>query len=114
MKIAVAADHAGFPAKHAVIKQVLALGHEVTDFGTNSPESCDYPDLAEPAARAVAAGTCDRAVLICGAGIGMSMAANKVEGVRAAACQSPRHWIFSEVPPGTESFWVPRGLMVNW
>lgn len=86
MKIALAADHRG----HAVKKKVGVLlseqGHEVLDMGTNSSRSCDYPDLAYPAARAVADGKADLAILVCGSGIGMSICANKVHGVRAALC----------------------------
>ena len=88
MRIAVAADHAGRAEKDRVARRLRELGHEVEDFGTDSDESCDYPDFAEPAARAVSDGRCGLGVLVCGTGIGMSMAANKVAGIRAAACQS--------------------------
>lgn len=87
MKIAVAADHAGREDKTWLAARLRELGHEATDFGTNSAEPCDYPDFAVAAAAAVADGRCDQAVLVCGTGIGMSIAANKVKGVRAAACQ---------------------------
>lgn len=83
-RIAIGSDHAGFELKEA-IKEVLAeLGHEAVDFGTDGKESVDYPDFAGPAAQAVASGDCHRGILICGTGIGMSIAANKVGGVRAA------------------------------
>ena len=88
MKIAVAADHAGWQDKTWLLERLRALGHEVEDFGTDSDESCDYPDFAAKAARAVAGGGYDRGMLICGTGVGMSMAANKIKGVRAAACQT--------------------------
>jgi ribose 5-phosphate isomerase B len=88
MKIAVGADHAGWRRKDEVAGQLRSLGHEVEDFGTDSDASCDYPDFAVPVARAVAAGRCDCGVLVCGTGVGVSMAANKVPGIRAAACQS--------------------------
>ena len=88
MKIAVASDHAGWKDKTRLIEHLAALGHDVTDFGTDSEESTDYPDYAAKAARAVTQGKCDQAVLVCGTGIGMSMAANKIRGIRAAACQT--------------------------
>lgn len=86
MRIAVGADHRGFKAK-TNIKEVLAeLGQEVVDFGTGSTKSCDYPDAALSAARAVRDGQCQLGVLFCGTGIGMCISANKVHGVRAALC----------------------------
>ncbi|MFO7900865.1 MAG: ribose 5-phosphate isomerase B [Planctomycetota bacterium] len=88
MKIAVGADHAGWKDKEWIAERLRRAGHEVVDFGTRSEEPVDYPDFAVAAARAVARGDCDRGVLVCGTGIGMSMAANKVPGVRAAACQT--------------------------
>jgi ribose 5-phosphate isomerase B len=88
MKIAIGADHAGFALKEKLRLRLAEEGHEVVDFGTNSAESCDYPDFAEPVAREVAQGRCDRGVLVCGTGIGMAIAANKVEGVRAAPAES--------------------------
>ena len=84
MKIAIAADHAGFVLKEELRRKLLRDGHEVVDFGTDSEESCDYPDFAQSVAREVAQGRCDRGILVCGTGIGMAMAANKVTGVRAA------------------------------
>ncbi len=86
MRIAVAADHRGHAVKERIIVLLNEQNHEVLDMGTNSSRSCDYPDLAYPAARAVADGKVDRAILICGSGIGMSICANKVHGVRAALC----------------------------
>lgn len=86
MRIAIGADHRGYSAKEH-LKQVLAdLGHEVDDVGTDSAKSCDYPDAAYPAALRVAEGRADLGVLLCGSGIGMSIAANKVPGIRAALC----------------------------
>ena len=84
--IAIACDHGGYTLKEAVKKHLLDKGLEVKDFGTNSTESCDYPDYAAPAARAVAAGECEKGVLICTTGIGVSMVANKVPGIRCALC----------------------------
>jgi len=84
MNIAIGADHAGFELKNKLADVLRQTGHEVCDFGTNSAESTDYPDYAGRVAKAVASGTADRGVLICGSGVGMSIAANKVRGVRAA------------------------------
>jgi ribose 5-phosphate isomerase B len=88
--IAVGADHAGFPLKEDVKVWLETRGHRVLDFGTHSTDAVDYPDYAAPVARAVAAGTAERGVLVCGSGIGMAMAANKIPGVRAAVCHDPR------------------------
>jgi ribose 5-phosphate isomerase B len=84
MKVAIGADHAGFAMKEELKAVVRALGHAPVDKGTSSDASCDYPDFAADVARAVASGECERGVLVCGTGIGMSIAANKVPGVRAA------------------------------
>ncbi len=86
MKIAIACDHGALNLKAAVKKYLEENGYEVEDFGTNSCESCDYPDFGLPAAEAVAAGECDFGILMCSTGIGMSMVANKVPGVRCAHC----------------------------
>ena len=86
MKIAIASDHGGYPLKAMLIPYLRELGHEVEDFGCHSTDSCDYPDYAEPAARAVARGDCARGIVICSTGIGVSMVANKVRGVRCALC----------------------------
>ena len=90
MKIALAADHAGFEWKTRLACELRALGHDVRDFGTASTESCDYPDYAIPAARAVADGKADRAILSCTNGIGMAMTANRIPGVRAALVYNSR------------------------
>jgi ribose 5-phosphate isomerase B len=84
MKIAAAFDHAGFPLKGLVIDTLTELGHEVTDLGTNSTEPVDYPDIALAAARAVVDGQAERAVVVCGSGAGVAVAACKVPGIRAA------------------------------
>ena len=84
MNVAIGADHAGFAVKEELKAVVRALGHTVADKGPSSDASVDYPDYAAEVARAVAKGEADRGVLICGTGIGMSIAANKVPGVRAA------------------------------
>ena len=88
MKIAIASDHGGFDQKAAIAEHIRSLGHEVEDFGPKTSDSVDYPDYAEPVARAVAAGEFDYGILICGTGIGMSLAANKVAGIRAVPVQS--------------------------
>jgi RpiB/LacA/LacB family sugar-phosphate isomerase len=86
MRVALASDHRGFRCKEAVKDVLRRLGHTPTDFGTDSEASVDYPDLGFKAAEAVAGGECERAILICHTGIGMSIAANKVRGIRAALC----------------------------
>jgi ribose 5-phosphate isomerase B len=86
MKIAIASDHAGFELKEQ-IKNYLS-DYNIEDFGTNSDESMDYPDTGFNAADAVSKGECERGILICGSGIGMSIVANKVSGIRAALCQT--------------------------
>jgi ribose 5-phosphate isomerase B len=89
MKIAVGSDHAGFEAKRGILSFLSENGHKILDVGCDSEESCDYPKYAEKVGRAVASGRVDRGILICGTGIGMSMAANKVPKVRAAVCWNP-------------------------
>ena len=89
MKIAIGADHAGFELKNQLGDVLRQSGHEVCDFGTNSTEAADYPDYAVRVAKAVRSGTVERGVLICGSGIGMAIAANKVRGVRAAVGVTP-------------------------
>ena len=91
MKIAIGCDHGGFRYKKTLVDFLEKNGHEIVDFGTNSEDSCDYPDFALPAAESVANGDCDRGILICGTGIGISIAANKVPGIRCAHC----HDVFS-------------------
>lgn len=84
VRIALGADHAGFELKDALKRVLEELGATYHDFGTTSPESVDYPDLAEAVARCVASQQFDRGILVCGSGIGMSIAANKISGIRAA------------------------------
>lgn len=84
MKIAIACDHGAFDLKQKVSAHLSAKGYEVVDFGTHSKDSCDYPDFAGPAARAVASGACEKGILLCTTGIGVSIAANKVKGIRCA------------------------------
>ncbi len=89
VRIAVASDHGGLKLKEQVKKWLAAAGHEVLDVGTYSEDSCDYTDFGEKAARMVAAGEAERGVLVCGTGIGMSLTANKIKGIRAALCTDP-------------------------
>ena len=84
MKIAIGADHAGFELKESLRSQLEQAGHEIVDFGTDSPQSVDYPDFAAQVAYDVAEGSAERGILVCSTGVGMSMAANKVDGIRAA------------------------------
>jgi ribose 5-phosphate isomerase B len=86
VKIAVGCDHAGFPLKERVIALLRQLGHSVEDLGTNSTDPVDYPDFARAVATAVVSGRCERGVVLCGSGVGASVAAAKVPGVRAAMC----------------------------
>lgn len=86
MKIAIGSDHRGFEVKQRILGLLQRLGHEVLDFGTSGRESVDYPDFAFQVAKAVGTGQAERGILICGTGIGMCIAANKVRGVRAAPC----------------------------
>lgn len=84
MKLAIGADHAGLELKNHLRDTLAAAGHQVRDVGTNSPESTDYPDYAAQVGRAVAAKDADLGILVCGSGVGVSIAANKIRGVRAA------------------------------
>ena len=84
--IAIASDHGGFELKQELMKHLASKGLEYRDFGTYTTDSCDYPSYAEAASRAVAAGECEKGIIICGTGIGVSICANKVKGIRAALC----------------------------
>ena len=89
MKISIGSDHGGFAMKEHIKEYLTKQGHEVTDVGTYSTESCDYADFGYPAAKLLADGKVDRAIVICSTGIGISIAANKVKGVRCALCSEP-------------------------
>ena len=89
MKLSLACDHGGLELKLAIKAHLEAQGHEVVDFGTHDHASCDYPDYAAPAARAVADGSCERGILVCTTGIGVSIVANKISGVRCALLSDP-------------------------
>ena len=84
MKIAIACDHGALNLKNAAVSHLSAKGYEVVDFGTYTPDSCDYPDYAAAAARAVASGECEKGIVLCTTGIGVSITANKVKGIRCA------------------------------
>jgi len=89
MRIAVGSDHAGFHVKEHVRQMLEAQGHEIVDVGTVTPESVDYPRYAEEASRLVAEGDAERAILACGSGVGVSIVANKIDGVRAVNAHDP-------------------------
>ena len=84
MKIAIACDHGALALKNTVIAHLTKKGYEIQNFGTDTLDSCDYPDFAAPAAQAVANGTCDKGIVLCTTGIGVSITANKVKGIRCA------------------------------
>jgi RpiB/LacA/LacB family sugar-phosphate isomerase len=86
MRIAIGADHAGFDLKEGLLDDLRRLGHQVIDLGTHSTEPVDYPDFAEAVGRAILMGEAERGVLICGSGVGASVAANKLPGIRAGLC----------------------------
>src|SRR6476619_2754461 len=86
MRVAVGCDHAGFPLKAGVVAQLTQAGHAVEDLGTDSTDPVDYPDFARAVASAVVSGRCDRGIVVCGSGVGASVAATKIPGVRAALC----------------------------
>jgi ribose 5-phosphate isomerase B len=89
MRVAVATDHAGLPLKQPVIDWLAEAGHEVVDFGVDSPEPVDYPDVIAPAARAVADGQCDRGIVLGGSGTGEQIVANKIRGIRCVQATEP-------------------------
>lgn len=86
MRIAIANDHAGFPIKDEIINTLESLGHEIEDLGSYDQEPVDYPDYAEKAGRAILQGQADRAIVLCGSGIGVCIAANKIKGIYAGTC----------------------------
>lgn len=88
MNIALGSDHAGYKYKELLKEHLSKMGHKVMDFGTDSPEACDYPDFVRPAAESVANGNCDCGVVFGGSGNGEAIVANKVKGVRCAVCWS--------------------------
>jgi len=84
MKISIACDHGALALKNKIVAHLTAKGHEMVDFGTHTLDSCDYPDFAVPAAKAVASGECEKGIVLCTTGIGVSITANKVNGIRCA------------------------------
>ena len=84
MKISIACDHGALDLKNALVEKLAKAGHEVKDFGTHTLDSCDYPDFVAPAAQAVASGECERGIALCTTGIGVSITANKIPGIRCA------------------------------
>ena len=84
MKISIGCDHGALVLKNKVVAHLQAQGHEVADFGTHTPASCDYPEFAAAAARAVANGECEKGIVLCTTGIGVSISANKIDGIRCA------------------------------
>ena len=89
MKISMGCDHGGYLLKEHVKKYLTDKGHEIVDCGCNSLDSCDYPQFGAAAARAVAEGSCERGIVICTTGIGISISANKIKGIRCALCSEP-------------------------
>ena len=86
MRIVIGSDHAGFPLKATVIDHIKALGHEVLDVGSYDPNPVDFPDIAKNVTASILSGNAERGLLVCGTGVGASIAANKVKGIRAAVC----------------------------
>lgn len=84
MKIAIGCDHGALALKNKLVTHLQSRGHVVSDFGTHTPDSCDYPDFAAAAAKAVASGECERGIVLCTTGIGVSITANKIDGIRCA------------------------------
>ena len=84
MKIAIGCDHGALDLKNKMVAHLLEKGYEVKDFGTHTPDSCDYPEFAAAAAKAVASGECEKGIVLCTTGIGVSISANKVDGIRCA------------------------------
>lgn len=89
MKIGIACDHGALEFKEIIKAMLTEQGHEVCDYGTNSSESCDYPDFAYQCAQSVSQGINERGIVLCGSGIGVSIVANKVKGIRCALCSEP-------------------------
>ncbi|OOG72935.1 ribose 5-phosphate isomerase B [Sinorhizobium sp. A49] len=86
MRIVIGSDHAGFPLKSTIVEHIKSLGHEVVDVGSYDPNPVDFPDVAKNVTASIIAGTAERGLLVCGTGVGASIAANKVKGIRAAVC----------------------------
>ena len=111
MKLVVGADHAGFELKEHLKEFLKGLGHVVTDVGTHSEESVDYPDFARLACEKLRAGEAERAVLVCGSGVGMSMAANRYKGIRAVLCTGLYIAKYSRLHNDANALCLPGRLM---
>ncbi len=111
MKIAISSDHRGYQAKKRIIEMLKNAQHEVNDCGCDNAESCDYPDMARIAAGRVSKSESDRAILICGTGLGMSIAANKLRGVRAALCHDELTAQFSRKHNNANVLCLPADLI---
>ena len=111
MKIAVSSDHRGFKAKEYIKTLLIKGGHEAVDFGCEGEASCDYPDMAVTAAESVSRGESERAIMICGTGLGMSIAANKVKNIRAALCHDELTAQFSRKHNNANVLCLPADLV---
>ena len=111
MRIALSSDHRGFAAKEKLKAMLIAIGHDVNDFGCPNPSSCDYPDTALPAATSVAKGDADMGIMMCGTGIGMSITANKVVGIRAALCHDELTAVLSRKHNNANVLCLPADLV---
>lgn len=111
MKIAMGSDHAGLEMKEFVKKLLLGQGHEIFDAGTHDGTSVDYPDFAQAACRKVLSGEAERAILVCGSGVGMSMAANRFKGIRAVLCMDLYLARFSRLHNDANVLCLPGRLM---
>jgi len=111
MKIALASDHAGFELKSHLVKFLEKSGSDVTDLGTNSEESVDYPDYAKAVCVSVLKGECERGILVCGSGVGMSIAANRFKGIRAVLCNDLYIAEYSRRHNDTNVLCLPGRLM---
>jgi len=111
MKIAMGSDHAGLEMKEFVKKLLAGQGHEIDDVGTHDGASVDYPDFAQAACRKVLAGDAERAILVCGSGVGMSMAANRFKGIRAVLCTGLYLARFSRLHNDANVLCLPGRLM---
>lgn len=112
MKIALASDHAGFELKEAI--KGFLLDHEIVDYGTFNKQPADYPDTGFLAARAVSRGECDKGILICGSGIGMSIVANKVKGIRAALCDNIQVAALASAHNNANVLVLPGRFIATW
>ena len=111
MKIAIACDHGALALKEAVKAHLTARGMECVDFGTFTKDSCDYPDFARPAAEAVASGACERGIVLCTTGIGVSITANKVHGIRCALLSDPWSAKMTRLPNDTNMMALGAGVV---